>query len=103
MLHNREGDKSFGASLSALYLLGRQMNYTMIWAMNPNCYFLRDDLPSVKAYEAAHSLEELHPEIQGMHLEMTPEHAALRVDYLAWSAKNGLPTFGLSPSLVEVN
>lgn len=56
-------DALYGASLSALYLAGRQMGYTLVYVgtNSLNCYFLRDDLPGVKAFEQAHSLAALHP------------------------------------------
>ena len=98
-IYQHSRSKNFGASLSALYLAGRQMNYTLIYTdkFQINAFFLRDDVAPFRP-----TLPQIHrmsmPLGRPSGGRMTYKHM---IDYFKYSRRNRLPTYGLDYVVVD--
>jgi len=95
-----QGDELFGASLSALYLAGLQMDYGLVYVDHNrvNAFFLRRDILE-RFTRNVPSLESIHPAPLPLHRAMDAPRRALRVDYWKWSAQHNQSTYHLPAPL----
>jgi hypothetical protein len=95
-----QGDQLMGASLSAFYLAGLQMDYRLVYVdrLGINAFFVRRDVLERFTNDAP-TLESMHPAPLPIHAEMSAKRRALRVDYWKWSAQHNLSTFSLPAPL----
>ena len=86
-----KGDRHFGACLSSLYLLSRQLNYTLVYVDSNyiNAFFIRSDIVQPI------SLETIHPHVRPLHLQTPKRKKPFGLDYYKYSLDNKLPVFGL--------
>ena len=93
-------DSIMGACLSALWLAGRQMGYSLLYtdALAINAFFLRDDVFEATVPPSAHdrlTLAALHPgAARPLHRPATRERLRRRVDYRLWSLHHNLTIYG---------